>query len=266
MTYRIADLYVYPVKSLPGIRVARAQAGSRGFRFDRHWMLAQPDGRFLTQRELPELVHFEVGWEEDGIRIGHPSLPQHLFLPFQPEATRHDTLPTAVWEHAFEAWLEPDACHQWFSEALAREVRLLRFPENGARSVEGHPDARVAFADSNPYMMIGLEALDALNRRLEAPVPTDRFRPNIVFSGGEAHDEDRWPAVASGHARWMPVKPCSRCQVVGIDQQTGLRGPEPLRTLADYRKIGHKIMFGQHFKLAAGDGAWVAVGDALHAG
>jgi uncharacterized protein YcbX len=31
-----------------------------------------------------------------------------------------------------------------------------------------------------------------------------------------------------------------------VDQDTGVKGAEPLKTLATYRKVGSKVMFGQN--------------------
>jgi hypothetical protein len=42
------------------------------------------------------------------------------------------------------------------------------------------------------------------------------------------------------------IKPCARCQVPGINQQTGIVSKEPTRTLASYRNFDHKINFGQN--------------------
>jgi uncharacterized protein YcbX len=57
------------------------------------------------------------------------------------------------------------------------------------------------------------------------------------------------------------VKPCARCVLTTIDQQTGAKGKEPLKTLAGYRTVGHKILFGQNL-VHQGSGM-IRVGDEL---
>jgi uncharacterized protein YcbX len=108
----------------------------------------------------------------------------------------------------------------------------------------------VSFADGFPFLIIGQASLDALNARLvttgEAPVPMDRFRPNFVFRGGEPHAEDQWSDFRIGAVPFRGVKPCGRCVVTTIDQQTALAGKEPLRTLSKYRRDGAKVNFGQN--------------------
>uniref|UniRef100_UPI003593BCFE MOSC domain-containing protein n=1 Tax=Aquiflexum sp. TaxID=1872584 RepID=UPI003593BCFE len=110
----------------------------------------------------------------------------------------------------------------------------------------------VSFADGMPYLLIGQASLDDLNSKLEHPVPMDRFRPNFVFSGGEAFEEDDWEKVKIGDAVFKITKPCARCVMTTIDQETGKKYKEPLKTLSGYRSIGGKVMFGQNMSLLEG--------------
>ena len=51
---RITSLHIYPVKSCRGIDVDEALITPTGLEWDRRWMIVRPDGRFVTQREVPE--------------------------------------------------------------------------------------------------------------------------------------------------------------------------------------------------------------------
>jgi hypothetical protein len=104
----------------------------------------------------------------------------------------------------------------------------------------------VSFADGMPYVMIGQASLDELNQRLEVPISMDRFRPNLVFSGGEAYAEDQFKQLQIGEVEFQVVKPCARCVLITVNQQTGEKGKEPLATLATYRTVNNKIYFGQN--------------------
>ena len=107
-------------------------------------------------------------------------------------------------------------------------------------------DEVVSFADGYPCLLIGQSSLDGLNEKLADPIRMDRFRPNFVFTGGEPHIEDSFKTFHIGQVLFSAVKPCARCVLITIDQQTGEKGQEPLRTLASYRTVGKKIMFGQN--------------------
>jgi uncharacterized protein YcbX len=89
----------------------------------------------------------------------------------------------------------------------------------------------------------------------------NRFRPNIVFSGGEAFAEDSWKKIRVGELEFQVVKPCGRCVMITVEQNTGIKGAEPMKTLATYRKVGSKILFGQNM-VALSTGV-IKVGDEI---
>ncbi|HTD41518.1 MAG TPA: MOSC domain-containing protein, partial [Mucilaginibacter sp.] len=104
-------------------------------------------------------------------------------------------------------------------------------------------------------------SLDDLNNRLNESLPMSRFRPNIVFSGGEPYEEDTMHTFTIGNITFYGVKLCARCVMTTIDQETAIAGKEPLKTLARYRSKNHKIMFGQN--LAHKGLGEIKVGDQL---
>ena len=110
---------------------------------------------------------------------------------------------------------------------------------------------------------VRLGSLAALNARLARPVPIGRFRGNIVVDGAAAWAEDSWRLVRIGGALFRVVKPCDRCIVTTVDQQTGQRPDrtEPLRTLGTFRHDENGIMFGQN--LVPTMTGRIAVGDAV---
>jgi uncharacterized protein YcbX len=115
------------------------------------------------------------------------------------------------------------------------------------------PNDLVNFADGYPFLVIGEASLNELNDRLigrgEEALPMNRFRPNLVISGSRAFAEDAWPRVRVGEIVLRDAGPCARCVVTTTDQLTTERGPEPLRTLATYRrdaKTPTNVNFGQN--------------------
>ena len=150
----------------------------------------------------------------------------------------------------------------WFGERLGQQVRLVYMPDSTRRHVDGrYAKGLTSFSDGFPWLIISQASLDDLNARLESPVGMERFRPNIVVAGGTAFQEDHWRDVRIGDVRFMLVKPCARCTITTIDQRSGERGKEPLRTLAGYRSVNNKVLFGMN-AVGSLDGA-VRVGDAV---
>ena len=96
------------------------------------------------------------------------------------------------------------------------------------------------------------------------PISMNRFRPNLVFTGGQPYAEDSWKYFSVGSNKFAGVKPCSRCILTTVDQQTGKQGKEPLSTLATYRKSENKIYFGQN--VLAIDKNEIHEGDAIKLG
>jgi uncharacterized protein len=95
-------------------------------------------------------------------------------------------------------------------------------------------------------LLISQASLDDLNSRLENSVPMNRFRPNLVIVGSKAFEEDSWEKIKIGEVYFKVAKPCARCILTTVDQQTGVRGTEPLFTLSKYRTLDNKVLFGQN--------------------
>ena len=157
--------------------------------------------------------------------------------------------PVIIWTDECEAASAGPAAGEWFSELLGAPCRLVRLPLSTVRQVDlryAEPGDRVGFADGFPFLLLSQGSLDELNRRLDVPVPMNRFRPNIVVEGCEPHAEDGWSQVTMGGVGFRIVKPCARCVITTTDQRSGERGREPLRTLATYRVFDGKVLFGQN--------------------
>ncbi len=262
----LTQLYLYPVKSLGGVAVTEAEVTDRGLRHDRRWLLVDGQNRFLTQRQHAELALLAVAPACEGWLISHRQRPEllPLYIPF--EATPERTLFVTIWDDLVWAWQGPEVADEWLSGALDREVRLVYMSDMVRRDVEPslNPEGQLAsFADEYPFLLIGEAALADLNQRLPAPVPMNRFRPNLVFGGGPAYDDDAWVEFQIGDVPFRAIRGCGRCVMTTIDQTTAIKTPhgEPLRTLATYRKTDGAPPFGQN---VTGPGhGHLRLGDAL---
>lgn len=263
----LTDIYVYPIKSLGGVRVSQAIIEPRGLQYDRRWLLVDETDKFLTQRVHPQMALFAVELQAAGLRVTYrPDLPdEDLFIPFDQRQYSNVPRTVTIWDDTVRAVEVSAAANNWFSQRLPFACRLVFMPPAAHRPVE--PDYApasqpVSFADAYPYLLIGQASLDDLNARLPEPVPMNRFRPNLVFAGGEPFAEDAWQEFSVGTQQFAAVKPSSRCVLITINQQTAAKGPEPLRTLAGYRRQNNKVLFGQNV-LPRTVGGHVRVGDLL---
>jgi uncharacterized protein len=259
---RLSEIWIYPIKSLGGISVSSATVRPKGLQFDRRMMLADEDGKALTQREFPRMALFKTSFSENAIEVkfGNDSIS----VPLSPVSVENE-ISAEVWGQQIKAVEIQKSFSEWFSKRLELQCRLLYFPEENPRPVDASyriNDEDVSLADAYPILIIGQESLNDLNHRLGQPVPMNRFRPNLVFSGGDAFSEDEWDRFSIGKSEFAAVKPCARCVLTTVDQETAVRGAEPLKSLAKYRTRNNKVYFGQNVLVILAEGM-IRVGDTL---
>jgi hypothetical protein len=257
----VSELWIYPVKSCRGIALDHADVGLRGIRWDRHWMIVDDAGQFLTQRQRPAMALVRTALAPDGLQLEAPGLGP-LKVPY---AAGEGRLTVKIWGDEIDACAVSAAADRWVSEALGSPCRLVRFPDDRARAVDpafGRPGDETAFSDGFPLLLIGQGSLDDLNARLASPLSMRRFRPNVVSRGGAPYAEDGWRQIRLSAVACRVVKPCSRCAITTVDPERGVRdGAEPLEALATYRRRNGKVYFGQN--VIPDDAGQVRVGDAI---
>ncbi len=261
MTKRyLSDIYVYPVKSLGGVWLNNAKVMEKGLEHDRRWMLVDENNTFMTIRKYSEFLFFKVEIGEETYNISYRG--EAMTIPHKIQ--EGERIHTSVWGSEVEAIAGERNWDDWFSDRLGVRCRLVHMPEAADRRIKSQwGDGTVSFADGYPYLIVGKASLNDLNSRLEVPLEMERFRPNLVFEGGEPFEEFRWSNFFIGSNRFQGLKPCERCVVTTYDPVTGDKGREPLLTLSR-QKINEKIVFGQH--VSAVDKETVSVGDEVVVG
>ena len=240
----LSALYRYPVKSMAGDALNASAVSRLGLPFDRMWMVADRSGRFVTGRQLPQLVRVRTEPSADGVTLAMAGR-EALFVPNE---VFTEEVSAVVWGSLFPAWGGAAAADAWLSDALGAPLRFLWTGAQTARRVRVEPDVPLSFADGFPLLLIGQSSLDDLSARVGRPLEMARFRPNLVVSGAEAFAEDGWTRIRIGTVSFRLVKPCERCVFTTVDPVTGEKSldQEPLRTLARYRKTADGVLFGQN--------------------
>jgi uncharacterized protein YcbX len=223
-------------------------------------MLVDENGIFLTQRILPMMALFKISLIGDLLFVHFNN--EFINIPVAPPDQPGKTV--QIWDDTVTAHEVGDTYNEWFSSRLNVNCKLVYFPESNPRPVDPKykvNDEQVSLADAYPFLIIGQSSLDDLNGRLKEALPMNRFRPNFVFTGGTPFEEDTWRNFSIGSNRFIGIKPCARCAVPTINQETAEKGIEPTRTLATYRAWNNKIHFGQN--LVALDHTQVYEGDVI---
>lgn len=280
---KIARLFVYPVKSCAGVELSHARLTVTGLEWDRRFMVVDAQGRFVTQREYPRLALVRPQIADDGLILSAPGMPA-LHVPIDA-----DSMPVTVkvWEDEVAAFDVGDEAACWFSGFLCGDMnqsvvtcRLVRFDPSCRRASSLQWTAGVEalnqFSDGFPLLVLSEASQENLNERLAAAghagVCIERFRPNVVLSGLQAHDEDRLSVmhVDAGHNEILlkPVKPCPRCPIPDIDPLTARIGTGVGDTLLCYRqddRLAGAVTFGMNTIVLSGVGSTLRVGQAVSA-
>ena len=247
---QLSEIYIYPIKSLGGIRLENSNITPRGLENDRRFMLVDENGRFLSQREHPQLAVFQTEIEGNFLSITNKKSDQNLRISLS-QNPQLPSLSVTIWDDKVSAIEVSKEASDWFTQALKIPTRLVYMNEESQRKIEPEyslsGEEITSFSDGYPILIIGQSSLNDLNNRLDNPLNINRFRPNFVFTDGEPFEEDAWHEFMVGNVRFFGVKPCARCIMTTIDQEKGEKsGKEPLLTLNKYRKAGNKILFGQN--------------------
>ena len=261
-TVSVEQVNFYPLKSGRGIRTAAAPLRATGLEWDRHWMIADATGKFLSQRTHPQLARIvpEIG---DGELILQAPGRAALHVPLAPGGREQAV---SVWQDHFEGLDQGEAAAAWVSELMGEPARLLRVPQTVRRLARaefaGPQPAPVTFVDGYPLLVCNRASLDELNTRMPEPVPMERFRPNLVLTGLPPFAEDRIASLAVGAVRLNLVKPCTRCSITSTDQRTGELSTNPLPVLRQFRfdHTLHGVTFGENAVIAQGVGELIERG------
>jgi uncharacterized protein YcbX len=284
---QIARLFVYPVKSCAGIEVQEALLTDTGLDLDRAWMIVNAQGMFVTQREHPRLALVRPHIKTDELLLSTPGM-QDLRIALKVEG---QPLSVKIWDDEVHVFDMGEEAAQWLTSFLAMpkitgqppvtdSCRLVRFDPAHRRVsslqwTEGI-QAHNQFSDGFPLLLLGEASHAQLNERLvaagHASVSIERFRPNVVLSGLQAHDEDQLSVMyietGTEEVVLKPVKPCPRCPIPNVDPLTAQISPEVGDTLQSYRKDGRvsgAVTFGMNTIVLRGVGVALRVGQTVSA-
>ncbi|MEM9508833.1 MAG: MOSC N-terminal beta barrel domain-containing protein [Cyanobacteria bacterium P01_E01_bin.35] len=256
----VSELCVYPLKSAQGITLRQAQVTTKGFLWDRELMLVSGSGKFITQRQFPQLAQVQIAIDEQNITLRSVN---NLIPPLTFVSRLNDSLTEVeIWRDHILAVDQGDLVAQWFHQLLNlpsdKVCRLVRqSPEHIRLLAKKYPndeDRPLGFADNSPVMLTASASLAELNQRIveihqqqSQAIPMNRFRANVVIDTTEPFIEDSWSLIQIGEVQFKMLRPCSRCIITTVDQQQGEKNKlkEPLNTLGTFRQLSERgVMFG----------------------
>lgn len=273
----VSELCIYPIKSCQRITLQTAEVTAKGLLWDREMMVVSQKGKFLTQRQFPQLAKVKVDLVNDSLTlsVSDDSLEPLSFTPTLVGEEKE----VEVWGDRVTAVDQGETVAQWFHKVLEldenKQCRLVRqspqYKRLTKQQFSQNSQDIVSFADSYPCLLTTTASLAELNRRISdmyqdsaQTVGMDRFRSNIVVTTEIPFDEDNWKNIQIGKLKFIAVKPCSRCIITTVDQQKGdlNKLKEPLRTLGTFRQFDDQgVMFGEN--IIPEQPGTISVGDKL---
>ena len=241
-TFKIASIHIYPIKGLKGIEVKESQLLERGLEHDRRWMLIDSNSNFISQREFSQLSLFQCSMKGDQIHVSYGESSISWDIDLTQDVKRELT----IWDEEEIGMEVSDAVSEWFSDKLGMKCTLVKMVDEYDRIKplkKGRESTKLSFADGYPVLILGTASMDLLNEKSSKEILPDRFRSNIIIETNVAHEEDHWDIIQIGDASLQVIKACVRCQVIMIDQSTGIADKEVLKALSTYRKEGNEVRF-----------------------
>ncbi|XP_060077838.1 molybdenum cofactor sulfurase-like [Ylistrum balloti] len=263
--------------------------GQRGLLYDREWMIISESGIALSQKRETNLclIRPTLDLLEQTLKLEYPDMTT-FYLPLNCKSHQcpEEACTSKVCGDRVRGLDCGDAVAEWVSVALQRSgCRLIQQTKNDQRTSKLKDSSQassktacsLSLANESQYLLISHKSVEMLRDRIlerqleDSPVAdiddvpgisnlVGRFRGNLIVSGGEAFEEDSWNTIEIGMNTFFSQGSCTRCQMICVDQTTGQRGLEPLKSLASWR--GRKVPFGIHLQSSTGTaGGKLRVGD-----
>lgn len=274
----LTNIFIFPVKSCGGIQKKRWPICpmTDAFLYDRHWMIVSMRTREgLTQKQYPSISSIipEIDLDDPNVLILkdqhgiHSSL--HVPFNFLLTSTASTILPSKNYQNnekilccedfsckhlgAIHTFVD-NAASKWLADFHPSLVDCGLVMIDQQMSKEGVIIRGKNFAKQGKFLLITRTSVEyiAMNLGLSVENVAKRFRPNLIVDFGpewKPFQEEKIKKLSIGSVEFEVVGICRRCQMICIDQETGIRDPNVLIRLRDLR-IGqsNSLAFGVYLE------------------
>lgn len=260
---RLHEICIYPIKSCASYRTSSAWTiNRRGLKYDREWMIVRSSGVAMTQKSDPKLCLIQptIQEAENTLTLSFPYAPS-VRIPLQRNVNDNKVVSmfcqSKVCGDRIDGIDCGDEVADWLDDVLCTSgLRLIQQNVNDKRTAKNANQTQQAISLSNQaqFLLINVASVDWLTKKVDNwmeldDVPEkvlqntiDRFRANLIVESPTPLEESQWKSLRIGNVQFTAVGPCTRCQMICIDQSTGEKTTEPLQTIA--REFGGKMRFG----------------------
>lgn len=145
-----------------------------------------------------------------------------------------------------------DTVVEWLSTCLSIPgLRLIQHSEDSKRTSKSGEKKDISLSNQAQFLLTNETSVKWLVSKVEDWGDTDgndvdsivdRFRGNFIIETPNSFDENNFETLQIGSETLKFDGHCTRCQMICIDQRSGEKTVEPLRTIA--RQFQGKMRFG----------------------
>lgn len=261
----IKEIFIHPVKSLAGVSLDEATIDEYGFKWDRIYMVCEPDTdkksnpngdpnkyRAVTMREVPQfgIIKTTINEDNNTLTLHYDPKSIKLTVPLDCSDLVKQRSPRAIstyiWGQTPDSYdlgsVMPEI-GQFFDQVrnsdkgtttivAPKERRPVTRSVDQAEVSKSSADPRTSFQDYYPGNLITEHSLQDLYKRVydntngEVRISARNFRANMVIAGTKGPwDEDDWKKIRIGQNSWLVACRNVRCQVPTVNLQSGTFEP-----------------------------------------
>uniref|UniRef100_A0A1A9W8M6 Molybdenum cofactor sulfurase n=1 Tax=Glossina brevipalpis TaxID=37001 RepID=A0A1A9W8M6_9MUSC len=256
---QLKEICIYPIKSCGSFKVYDSwPLQFRGFLYDREWMIVDASGMAITQKHEPRLCLIKpyVQLDNGTLRLNFPDMPSvsvPLNIPFRESYVLNSTFCQSKICNDYVGGLDcGDEVASWLNDCLGMPgVRLIK--QCDKRRNQDGVVKNITLANQSQFLLINPASVRWLAQKVTTEkellnCTIDRFRANLILETTMPFEENDFEFVTIGDITFKVDGFCTRCQMICIDQHTGQKTSEPLRTIA--REFNGKIRFGIYLSFA----------------
>ncbi|XP_065363795.1 molybdenum cofactor sulfurase [Calliphora vicina] len=255
---QLKEICIYPVKSCGAFKVTDSwPLTTTGFLYDRGWMIVDASGMAITQKHqtrlclIKPIIHDQKGSMEltfTGMKSIHVNLE---IAKEQLDIINTTFCQSKVCDDLVSGYDCGDEVGNWLSDCLETPgLRLIK--QYAERRAQTGSAKDIALSNQAQFLLINRSSVRWLTQKItteKEPLSTtvDRFRANLIIETQTALEETEFDTLTIGDTEFKVDGFCTRCQMICIDQHSGQKTAEPLRTIA--REFNGKIRFGIYLSL-----------------
>ncbi|XP_073830105.1 molybdenum cofactor sulfurase [Musca autumnalis] len=255
---QLKEFCIYPIKSCGAFKIQESwPLQNTGLAYDRCWMVVDSMGMAITQKHHNRLclIKPSILLHKGILEISFPGMSS-VYVPLEMEEKNNlinsSICQSKVCNDLVMGYDCGDEVAHWLEDCLETPGLRLIKQHKERKSTESGVTKDISLANQAQFLLINRSSVQWLAQKVTSerePLQNtiDRFRANFIIETSSPFEENDIETLVIGDTAFSVEGFCTRCQMICIDQHTGQKTAEPLRTIA--REFEGKIRFGIYLSL-----------------